>query len=39
MVKEGYTLGDTGGEGIILGKNLAGHCFLLRDLIPINFFK
>ena len=20
-------------------ENLAGHCFLLRDLIPINFFK
>ena len=30
---------DTGGEGIILGENPAGHCFVLRDLIPINFFK
>ena len=30
---------DTGGEGIIIGDNPAGHCFLLKDLIPINFFK
>ena len=30
---------DTGGEGIILGENPAGHCFLLRDLIPVNLFK
>ena len=25
---------DTGGEGIIIGDNPAGHCFLLRYLIP-----
>ena len=31
--------GDTGAEGIILGDNSPGHCFLLRDLIPKNFFK
>ena len=37
--KWGYTLGDTGGEGIILGESPAGHCFVLRDLIPIKFFK
>ena len=30
---------DTWGEGIILGENLAGHCFVLRDLISINFFN
>ena len=30
--------GDTGGEGIILEDNLAAHCFLSRDLIPMNFF-
>ena len=30
---------DTGGEGMILGENSAGHCFVSRDLIPINFFK
>ena len=22
-----------------VGNNLAGHYFLLRDLIPVNFFK
>ena len=27
---------DTRGEGIIIGDNSAGHCFLLRDLIPAN---
>ena len=31
--------GDTGGEGIILGDSPAGHCFLLRNLIAMNFFK
>ena len=25
---------DTRGEGIIIGDNPAGHCFLLRYLIP-----
>ena len=30
---------DTRGEGITLGENLAGHCFVLIDLIPINIFK
>ena len=30
---------DTGEEGIILGENPAGHCFVLRELIPINIFK
>ena len=30
---------DTGEEGIIIGDNPAGHCFLLRYLIPMNFFK
>ena len=25
--------------GEILGENPAGHCFVLKDLIPINFFK
>ena len=29
--------GDTEGKGIILGDNPAEHCFLLRDLIPMNF--
>ena len=37
--KRGYTLGDIGGEGISLGENPAGHCFVLRGLILINFFK
>ena len=37
MIRGEYFLGDTGGEGIILGENSAGHCFVLRDLIPINF--
>ena len=31
--------GDTGEEGIILGDNPVGRCFVLRDLIPMNFFK
>ena len=31
--------GDTGREGIILEDNPAGNCFLLRDLIPMNFFN
>ena len=31
--------GSTGGEGIILGDNPARHCLLLKDLIPLNFFK
>ena len=31
--------GDTEVEGIILGENPAGHCFVLRGSIPINFFK
>ena len=26
-------------EGIIVGDNPAGHCFVLRDLIPMNFSK
>ena len=30
---------DTGIEDIIIGDNPAGHCFLLRDLMPMNFFK
>ena len=30
---------DTGIEDIIIGDNPAGHCFLLRDLMPINFFQ
>ena len=25
--------------GIILGDNPAGHCFVSRDLVPMNFFK
>ena len=25
--------------GIILGDNSAGHCFVLRDSIPMKFFK
>ena len=25
--------------GIILGDNPAGHCFVLRDLVPLSFFK
>ena len=29
----------TGGEGIIISDNPAGHCFLLRNLIQMNFFK
>ena len=28
-----------GGEGIIIGDNPAVHCFHLRYLIQINFFK
>ena len=31
--------GDTVRAGIILGDNPAGRCFLLSDLIPINFFQ
>ena len=34
-----YTLGDIRREVIILGEDCAGHCFVLRDLIPINFSK
>ena len=30
---------DTGGEGITIGDNPAGHCFLLRCLIPVNFYQ
>ena len=30
---------NTGGDGIILGANIAGDCFLLTDLTPINFFN
>ena len=30
---------DAGEEGIILGENHAGHCFVLRELIPSNIFK
>ena len=30
---------DTGGEGIILRENPAGHCFESRDLILVDFFK
>ena len=30
---------NTGREGIIIGDNSTGHCFLLRYLIPMNFFK
>ena len=30
---------DTRGEGLILGESLARHCFVLRDLISINFLK
>ena len=35
------SFGSTGDidEGIILGDNPAGHCFLLTDLIPMNFIK
>ena len=25
--------------GIILGDNLAGHCFVLKDLVPMSFSK
>ena len=32
-------MGDTVGEGTILGDNPAGLCFLLKDLIPMNLFK
>ena len=31
--------GHLGEESIILGDNPAGHCFVLRDLIPMKFFK
>ena len=30
-------MGDTG--GIIQADDSAEHCFVLRDLIPMNFFK
>ena len=30
---------DTGREGIITVDNPAGHCFPLKYLIPMNFFK
>ena len=26
-------------RGIILGDNPAGHCFVLRNLLPMSFFK
>ena len=26
-------------DGIIWEDNSAGHCFVIRDLIPMNFFK
>ena len=30
---------NKGRKSIILGQNPAGHRFVLRNLIPINFFK
>ena len=30
-------MGDTG--SIIQGDSSAGHCFVLKDLIPVNFFE
>ena len=30
---------DAGGEGTIIGDNSAGHCFLLKYLIPMSFSK
>ena len=42
--KQDYSRGDIFGkmgntEGIIQGNNSAGHCFVLRDLIPRNSLK
>ena len=31
--------GHLGEESIILEDNPTGHCFVLRDLIPMKFFK
>ena len=31
--------GDTYGEDVILEANSAGRCFVLRDLISVNFSK
>ena len=28
-----------GGEDVILGNDPAEHCFVLKDLIPMKFFK
>ena len=33
LARRGYTLGDTGVEGITLGENPARHCFVLWDLL------
>ena len=30
---------DIRDEGIIVGNNPAGHCFVLKDLIPMNLFN
>ena len=36
----GNIFGKMGNRGgIIQGDNSAGHCFVLRNLIPMNFFK
>ena len=39
LVRGGNTLGDIGREVVILGETSAGHCFVLSDLITVNFFK
>ena len=35
----GYILEDAGEDGIILGENSAGHCFVLKDLTPVRILK
>ena len=39
-IKEGDIFGKNGNTGcIFLGDNPAGHCFVLRDLVPTSFLK
>ena len=38
--RRGKSFGKMGDTGVIIqGDNSAGHCFVIRDLIPMNFFK
>ena len=39
-IKRGWTFFDGGYRGVIIeGNKSAGHCFVHKNLIPMNFFK